>query len=117
MTSSPTPSFTRPALAPGLLAAIAILAGLALLDNPDGYFWIKVGVAILALIVSVFAVQARQWWWLLGLAPIVVAWNPVFPLELHGQGWVAAQFVAALLFIASGVLIKVRGAGDGERRR
>ena len=116
MTSSPAPAFTRPALAPGLLAAIVLLAGLALLDNPDGYFWIKVGVAILALIVCVFAVQARQWWWLLGLVPVAVAWNPVFPLEFHGQGWVAAQFVAALLFIASGVLIKVRSAEDGGRR-
>ncbi len=108
MTSYPTPEFTRPALAPGLLGAIVLLAGLALLDNPGGYFWIKIVVAVLAMIVGVFTWRARQWWWLLGLIPIVVIWNPVFPFEWHGQVWVAGQFVAASLFIASGIMIRVR---------
>ena len=116
MTSYPTPAFTRSALAPGLLGAIVLLAGLALLDNSGGYFWIKAGVAILALIVCVFAWQAKQWWWLIGLVPIATAWNPVWPFELSGQGWVAAQFVAALVFIAAGVLITVPNAEDRNRR-
>jgi hypothetical protein len=68
VTSYPTPKFRRPALAPGILGAIVLIAGLALLDNPGGYLFIKFGVAILALIMCVFAWQARQWWWIIGLA-------------------------------------------------
>lgn len=116
MTSYPTPAFTRPALAPGLLGAVVLLAGLALLDNDSAYFWIKAVVAVLALILCVFAWQAKQWWWLLGLVPVAIVWNPVWPLDLHGQGWVAAQFVAALVFIVAGVLIKVRNPENRNRR-
>ncbi len=116
MTSYPTPAFTRPALAPGLLGTIVLMAGLALLDNPGGYFWITMVVAILAAIVAVFAWQARMPWWILVMAPIVVAWNPVWPLELHGQLWVAAQFVAALAFISAGITIKVKNPEDRNRK-
>lgn len=116
MTSYPTPAFTRPALAPGLLGAIVLLAGLALLDNASGYFWIKAVVAVLALIVCVFAWQAGQQWWLIAMLPIVVAWNPVWPLDLHGQLWVASQFVASLAFVVAGILIKVKNPEDRNRR-
>ncbi len=116
MTSYPTPAFTRPALAPGLLGAIVLLAGLALLDNDSAYFWIRTIVAVLALIVCVFAWQAKQWWWLLGLVPIAIVWNPVWPTAFHGQGWAAAQFVAALVFVAAGIRIKVRNPEDRNRR-
>lgn len=116
MTSYPTPAFTRPALAPGLLGAIVLLAGLALLDNDSAYFWIRTIVAVLALIVCVFAWQAKQWWWLLGLVPIAIVWNPVWPTAFHGQGWAAAQFVAALVLVAAGIRIKVRNPEDRNRR-
>lgn len=116
MSSYPTPAFTRPALAPGLLGAIVLLAGLALLDNSSGYFWIMTVVAILAAIVAVFAWQARAPWWLIVMAPIVIAWNPVWPLDFHGQIWVAAQFVAALAFVAAGIRIKVKNPEDRNRR-
>ena len=100
------PTFTRSALAPGLLGAIGLMAGLALLDG-DGFLFIRFLVAILALILCVFVIQAKTWWWLIGLVPVVVLWNPVVVIELHGQGWVSAQFIAALLFILVGVLTKV----------
>jgi hypothetical protein len=100
------PEFSRPALAPGLLGAIALMVGLALLDV-DAFTIVRFVVSILALIVCVFAVQGKAWWWLIGLAPIAVLWNPIFVIELHGQGWVSLQFVAALIFIASGIFIKV----------
>jgi hypothetical protein len=116
MTSYPTPAFTRPALAPGLLGAIVLMAGLALLDS-DGYLYIRFGVSILALISGVFAYQAKQWWWWVLLIPIVIVWNPVWPLALHGRLWVAGQFVAALAFVACGVFIKVRNPEDRNRRR
>ena len=100
------PGFTRPALAPGLLGAIALLAGLALLDV-DGFTVIRYIVSILAVIMCVFVIQAKAWWWLIAMVPIAVLWNPVFVIELHGQGWVSAQFIAALLFVVTGVLTKV----------
>jgi hypothetical protein len=100
------PTFTRSALAPGLLAAIALLAGLALLDV-ESFVIIRYIVSILGLIICVFVIQARSWWWLLGLVPIVVLWNPIVVIELHGQGWVSAQFIAVLVFIIVGVRTKV----------
>ncbi|MCU1413526.1 MAG: hypothetical protein JWN80_866 [Microbacteriaceae bacterium] len=116
MAQYPTPKYRRTAFAPAILGAIVLLAGLALLDNPGGYLFIRFGVAILALIVVVFAWQAKHWWWLLPLAAIAVAWNPIYPPKFSGQWWVAAQFVAALVFIAAGILIRIRNPEDRNKR-
>ena len=96
----------RTALVPAIIAVIALLIGVAFITS-DGFTVVRYIVSIFALIVGVFAWQAGQWWWLIGLAPIAVLWNPIFVIELHGQGWVSLQFVAALVFIASGIFIKV----------
>lgn len=98
-----------------MLAALVLVAGAALLGS-DGFTWVRYAVSILALVVAVFAWQAGQWWWLLALVPIAVAWNPVFPFDFAGPVWQALQFLAALLFVAAGVLIKVRNP-DQQRRR
>jgi hypothetical protein len=103
------------ALAPGILAAIVLLAGVALISL-DGYIAIRFGVSILALIVAVFAWQARQWWWLPVLVAIAVAWNPVVVIPLEGDLWLGAHYVAAILFIAIGVLDKVRNPEDRNKR-
>ena len=102
----------RTALAPSILAVIALLIGVALITG-DGFIVIRYIVAILALVIAVFAWQARQWWWLIGLVPIAVLWNPVFPIDL-GQPdlWLGLQYGAALVFIAAGILIKV--VDDGK---
>ena len=100
------PTFTRSALAPGLLGALMLLGGLALLDS-DGFIVIRFVVSILALILCVFVIQAKAWWWLLALVPIAVLWNPIVVIQLHGQGWVSIQFIAALVFIIVGVRTKV----------
>ncbi|CAN5187339.1 hypothetical protein BH09ACT5_BH09ACT5_01830 [soil metagenome] len=95
---------------PSLLAVVALLIGVALIEG-DGFTVIRYVVAILALIVAVFAWQARQWWWLIGLVPIAVLWNPVIPVELGMPDlWLGLQYVAALVFIACGILIKVQDA-------
>jgi len=112
-TSRTPQAFQRNALAPGLLAAIALLAGMLLIDNP-WFTAIRYVVAILALIVAWFAVQARQWWWLVAFIPIAVVWNPILPLPLTGTGWLAAQVAAAGVFILAGVLIK--STPDSARR-
>jgi hypothetical protein len=99
------PAFRRTALAPGLLAAVALLVGVALIEQ-GGFIAIRYVTAILALIVMVFAFQARHWWWIPFMLAIAVAWNPVFPLPLEGPVWVGAQYVAILVFALAGVLIK-----------
>lgn len=97
----------RTALIPAIIAVIALLIGVALIDG-DFFTIIRYIVSIFALIVAVFAWQARQWWWLIGLAPIAVLWNPVFPIDVAQPDlWLGLQYVAALIFIVAGVLIRV----------
>ena len=116
MSSYPTRSFRRTALAPGVLGAIVLLAGLAMLDTGT-YYWFSVGVAILAAIVAVYAWQAKQWWWLPILAIMVVAWNPVWPINWHHWiGWLIAQYVGAVVFLVVGILIKVPNKDDRSRK-
>jgi hypothetical protein len=116
MSSYPTPAFRRTALAPGILAAIVLFAGFALLDS-DAFLFIRFAVAILALIVAVYAWQAAQPWWLIGLVPIVILWNPVFPITLPvAELWLGMQYVAALIFIVAGIRIKVPNPDDRNRR-
>jgi hypothetical protein len=116
MSSYPTKAYRRTTLAPGILAAILLLAGLALLDS-SAYYWFKAAIAILAAIVAVFAWQAKQWWWLPLLAVIVVAWNPIWPIDFHHWvGWLIAQYVAVVVFLVIGVLIKVPNEDDKNRK-
>lgn len=111
----PTPEFRRTALAPAVLAAIVLLAGIALVGL-DGYFVIRFVVSILALIVAVFAWQARQWWWIPLLAAIAVLFNPVVVMTLEGGMQLGAHYVSALVIIVVGVLVKVRNPEDRNRR-
>lgn len=99
----------RNALAPGLLAALALLVGLLLLDN-DWFTVVRYVVAILALIVAWFAVPARQWWWTVAFLGVAVIWNPVYPLPFSGTWWVAAQVLAAGAFLLAGLLITTKRA-------
>src|SRR5476651_1484199 len=117
MSSYPTKSFRRTALAPGILGAIVLLAGLALLDN-SLYFWIETVVAILAAIVAVYVWQARQWWWLPVLAAMVVAWNPIYPINWHHWvGWLIAKYVGAVVFLVVGVHVKVPNEDDRNSKK
>ena len=93
-------------------ALLPLLAGIGLREL-DGFLVIRFLVAILALIVAWFAIQARHWWWAPVMAAVAVVWNPVFPLPLDGDLWLGAQYVAALAFILAGVLIK---APNPDRR-
>ena len=97
----------RTALIPAVLVTIVLLAGAALIES-DTFTVIRYVVSIFALIVAVFAWQARQWWWLIGLVPIAVLWNPVIPIDLGLPDlWLGLQYVAALVFVAAGILIRV----------
>jgi hypothetical protein len=102
------------ALAPGLLGAIVVLAGLALLDVST-FIVIKYATAILAAIVGWFAIQGRAWWALPLLVAVLAIWNPVLPFDFHGQWWVAGQFGAVIVFIVCGLLIRVRAKQEDAR--
>jgi len=115
MSSYPTPAFRRPALAPAILAAIVLLAGIALIGT-DGFIWIRYAACILAIIVGVFTWQAKQWWWLIPLAPVAVLFNPVFPIELGDQLTLGLNYIAVIVFIAVGVLVKVKNPEDRNKR-
>lgn len=112
----PQKSFGRMALAPGILAAVILLAGLALVGT-EAFVWIQYPVAILAAIVGWFAIQARAFWWLLGLVPILVLWNPVWPFELSETVWSSLQIAAVGVFVPAGLLIKVPLAPEDSARR
>jgi hypothetical protein len=112
----PTPEFRRTALAPGLLCAVVLLAGVALVGN-DAYIFIRFVASILALIVAVFAWQARQWWFIPLLAAIAVVFNPVIVVPIDGDLLLGAHYLSALIVIVVGILVKVRNPEDRNRRR
>ena len=101
-----TPAFTRPALAPGLVAAIVLLACIAFLEAP-AFVFVRWGVTVLALIVLVFATRGRAWWAAVLMAAVAVCWNPLVTIPIPGQVWAALQIVAAALFIVVGIVVKV----------
>jgi len=100
------PTVRRTALAPGLLAAIVMIAGFALIGQ-DSFIIIEYVVAILALIVAWFSFQAKQWWWIPLLLAIAVIWNPVVPFGFSGPYWFGAQYVAILVFVLVAIFVKV----------
>ena len=99
------PSFQRNALAPGLVAAVVLFLAPLLIET----WWFTIVLfltSILAIIVAWFAIQARHWWWVPVFTAIAVIWNPVLPFSFGGTAWVAAQPVAAVVFLVAGALIK-----------
>ena len=102
-----TIEYQRNALAPGILGAIALIAGIALIGH-DYYTAIRFIVAILAVIIGWFALQARQWWWAPVMLAVAVVWNPLYPFAFSGAWWAGAHAVAAAIFLTAGALIKMR---------
>lgn len=110
------PDFRRVALLPALLAGLALLIGPVALGT-ETFIVFRFIVSILALIIAVFAFQARHWWWIPVMAVIALIWNPVFPIEFDGTWWQAAQYLAIVVFVLAGVLIKVPVTDEDQRRR
>lgn len=112
----PDPGVRRLALIPGIIAALALLVGVTTLDEGP-FIVVRYIAAIFAAIVLVFAVQAKQWWWLPFFAAIAVLWQPVFPLVLEGPLWQGLQYVAALVFLLAGWFIKVPIPPEQQERQ
>jgi hypothetical protein len=114
--TKPDPGVRRLALIPGVIAAIALLLGGTTLD--EGPFEVvRYIAAIFAAIVLVFAVQAKQWWWLPLFAAIVVLWQPVLVVRVEPtELWHGLQYAAALVFLLAGWFIKVPIPEDQRRR-
>jgi hypothetical protein len=100
------PAYARLALLPGLLGAIILIAGLALIGGA-WYVGVQYATCILALIICVFAGQAKQFWWFAGLLPIAVIWNPVWPIGVGDLPLRLLHLAGAVVFIAVGIAIKV----------
>ena len=97
----------RPALPPAVLGAIVLIAG-AVLAGSEWFRLIRYAVSVLPLITGVIAVQHRKWLWALPMVPIAVLWNPVWPIELPDPVWAVVHYVAGIVFIVVGALVRVR---------
>ncbi|MFD1716180.1 DUF6804 family protein [Amnibacterium flavum] len=106
--------YYRPGLLPGIIGAAACVAGLFVLEF-DGYQIVRYLVSILALIIIVFAVQGRRWWWALPMVAVAVLWNPVLPFAFEGVLWAAGHIFAAAAFLAVGLFLRVPESG-GKRK-
>jgi hypothetical protein len=104
--STPPAQLPRPGFLPGLLGAIVLMAALALIGT-SWFTAVLYVVCILALIMIVLAVQGKRIAWAAPLAVIAVIWNPVVPISLPGTAWIWLHLVAAVVFIAVGVLMRV----------
>lgn len=100
-----TPAFQRNAFLPGILAAAVLFLAPVILKTDWSSIVLYV-VAIGALIIGWFALQAKQWWWSIIFLAIAVLWNPAYPFDFDGPIWTVAQFGAAVIFLIAGVLIK-----------
>jgi len=111
----PTPQYRRSALAPGILGALVLLAGLALIGK-DAHTIVLFAASILAAIVGVFAWQARAYPWVVPLGAVVVAFNPIFPFEFDTTVWLALHYGGVFVFIAAALFIRVRNTEDRNKR-
>lgn len=102
----PDRGFTRPALAPALIAAVVLMAGAALISS-HWFLYIRFAVAILVAIMGVFAVQGKKYAWLVVVIPVVIAWNPIFPFPVGGTGWLIAHLIVPIALVVAGVKITV----------
>ncbi|WP_066518940.1 DUF6804 family protein [Curtobacterium ammoniigenes] len=106
-------NFTRPGLAPALIGA-AVLTFCASFVNDAGFFAVRLGVTVLALIILVFAAQGGRWIAATVVAAIAVLWNPVLVIPLTGPLWMALQFVGSAVLVAVGILLRVPVREDGR---
>lgn len=98
----------RVVLPAAILTVLVLLVGAGIIDT-EIFTVVRYVVSILAIICVVQVVQARQWWWAIGLVPVAILWNPVIPIEIaNSQLFAGLHYVAALIFIVIGVVVRVK---------
>ena len=102
---SAEPTYRRLALAPALIAAIALGVGYPLVET-DAYLY-------MAVIVAVFAIQAHKWIWAIPMGIIAIVWNPMFPLTLEPVLWLTLQTIALVVLVTAGAVIKTPADPEG----
>ena len=74
---------------------------------PYGYYvlsrWMVTGTALFVLWAA-YKLERRMWIWLMVI--IAILFNPIFPIYLDKETWVAIDFVVAFLFLVSIFKIK-----------
>lgn len=103
--STPEPSLRRLALAPALLLIVLLIAAAPLIGS-DPYQLMRFGISILAVIIGIFAWQARAWIWLPVMAAIAVLWNPLWPLQLPQDVLFGLHYVGAIAALFAGFAIR-----------
>ncbi|PPG20375.1 DUF6804 family protein [Rathayibacter toxicus] len=96
----------RMALAPGILTAIILLAGLPLVGGSSSDL-IRYPVAILTAVMCWFVIRARAFLWLIALVPLVVLWNPVVPLSFPDAVWSSLHIAAVGVVCSVGMIVRV----------
>jgi len=59
-------------------------------------------------------VQGRQWWWLIGLVPLAVIWNPVWPITLEDLPLRLLHIAAAAFLVACGIFMRLPAPANGR---
>lgn len=107
--------YRRMLLAPGLLAAVLLFVGIGLVGQ-EFYQLITWAIAVLALICVVLLAQAKLWWWTAPFIAIAVLWNPLIAFDIDSTVWMLMHYVAISVFIAAGLLVKVKIKPEDMRR-
>lgn len=102
-------------LAPGLLAAVLLFVGIGLVGQ-EFYELVTWAIAVLALICVVLLAQAKRWWWTAPFVAIAVLWNPLASFAIDSTVWLVLHYVAISVFIAAGLLVKVKIKPEDMRR-
>lgn len=87
----------------------AALSLLAIANMPYGYYTFnRVALTGLAVLLSISAVKSSASGWLWILVPIVILWNPAFPIHLERVVWAPLNLLAAAGLVACGLLLSRR---------
>lgn len=97
----------RVVLPAAILTVLVLLVGAGIIET-ELFTVVRYVVSILAIICIVLVAQVHQWWWAIGLVPIAILWNPVFPIEIADtQLFAVLHYVAAIVLIVIGTTVRV----------